>query len=231
MQTCSTECFLNLEPLVKMLQETEDERYFTLILESCKGYIQGAAWRDSCKFGIDACECESLHCMSLFRAATSFDFSRSVPFSAFVNICMKQGISDYLYDENRKNYSFHSPKNNPNREGSECTYEIVYYLSEDNWDMEDRSPVADVQNFIADGEAVKGLVDAIREVDFAAADAAVLVARGYSQREVATILGYNPVGAVKCARNRWVKRKLDKCVAPVEKYYKKMGVEIPIKLR
>jgi hypothetical protein len=220
---------------VALYQETGYERYFEDILIACRGYIQGSASRDSDRTGIDSAKCESQHCMSLWSAAKTFDPTMNVPFGAFVVLKLKIGIKRLLSNENRRE-SFHSPENNAGFNKNEeqpgtLRYTLEYLITDTEWDLEDKNPYVDAQNLVFEDESAKGLLEAISEEDKVAADIAWLTACGYSQREVARALDYNPIGVSKQAQNMWVIRKLMKCVTPAQKYYKKLGMPIPLKMR
>lgn len=227
-----------LEEVVKLYQETSDERYFEFIFNIYRGVIQGRAYKTALHYGLESDDCEEVLQMSLWEAVKTFDSERGIPFSAYVGVKFTQSLTYLFKIEKRDNHYFgpHTKGNIYSKEtDSQPIQHMVYTLSEDEeWDRPDLSPQADVENFIVDEDAAESLLNSIRaQAGEIEANVAVLIAYGYSKIDTARALGYSPEGinSTKAAQGNWVNRRLEKCVKPAEKHYKKLGTTIPIKLR
>lgn len=230
----SSEKLQNLEPVVKNYQDTGDDRFFDHIMNQYRGYIQARAYTASKLYGLDPSDCESVLTVTLWKAVKEYDPSRERTFDAYVNTMFGYSLTSFFTKQDRDNHffgprtrgeGFHDDPDSP--KSITMNYDM---FSDGEFDLVDLRQ--DVENLVCDEDAAKSLLDALIVYDSVSANVAALVATGKTQLEVAKIMGYIPdVTSPKTAQNNWVKRRLEKCIKPVEKHYQQMKMPIPITFR
>ena len=230
---------VDLSPIVKLFQETGNEQFFGIIMNAYRGRIQGRVYSTSAKYGIHQHDCESTLNESLWNAANTYNPEFGVPFDAYVSLKFNQDLTTFFNYECRHNKLFNPRTRSKEFADKDQTdnFTMVYTLSVANWDTygdgDLSDPRVDVENFVIDQESAATLVESIaNEIGDSYANVAVLTACGYTQREVAKAMDYDPEGVVTSeAQNMWVKRRLKKCIPPTMKHYDNLGLRIPITLR
>jgi hypothetical protein len=216
------------EELVLQYQATGEDYYLTVLGEAYRSRIQGKAYDISLRYkNLNDQDIESSLLETLCEAAKDWIQSLNVPFDKFVSMRFKQCLV-HIYSERKKK--------------KDSSIEMVYYMAygtvedggqdSEGYDLVD--PRENVENFIAEEDAVKSLYEYLKSKKPTAAEVAVLRAAGYELAEIAEVMNYVPDSKnYKVAQKDWSKRRLANCQEPAKDYYFLIlkADALPIKLK
>ena len=94
----------NLEPIVKLYQESHDERYLCHIDALYRNYIQGRAVNASHRFGLLEDDCNGELTEGLFVAIDTYNPELGVPFIKYANLKFRQALNKLYFVEKRDNH-------------------------------------------------------------------------------------------------------------------------------